>query len=182
MYRGLWTVPYENDLQYGAMLFTQALPSITCSWMNRPDAVRSPCQLSDEELFAAVAKGDEASFTVLVERHLSRVLVLASRMLGNSAEADDVAQETMLRVWTRGSLWNPGSAKFTTWLHRVAMNLCIDRLRRRTFQPLEDAEMIPDITSNPALDADRSELKRAVQTALDALPGKAKGSYHTVSL
>jgi RNA polymerase sigma-70 factor (ECF subfamily) len=131
---------------------------------------------SDEDLFEAVSGGDEAAFAALVDRHLPKVLALATRMTGSHAEADDVAQEALLRVWTRGSLWRPGSAKFGTWLHRVTMNLCIDRLRRRTFQPIEDAETLPDQSSDPASDAESSELKRAVEAALDALPGKQKAA------
>ncbi len=131
---------------------------------------------SDEDLFALVAKGDEAAFAILVDRHLPKVLALATKMIGSHAEADDVAQEALLRVWTRSSLWRPGSAKFGTWLHRVTMNLCIDRLRRRTFQPIEDAEAVVDYGSDPEGDAEAAELKRTVQAALDALPTRQKAA------
>ena len=123
-----------------------------------------------------MAKGDESAFAVLVDRHLPRLLILATRMLNNAAEADDVAQEALLRVWTKGSLWQAGSAKFSTWLHRIAMNLCIDRLRRRTYQPLEDADWIADPGMDPARDAERAELKQVVEAALEALPGNQKAA------
>ena len=140
-----------------------------------PDAVSDP-NASDDVLFAAVAKGDEAAFAVLVDRYLPKLLVIATRMLGNPGEADDIAQETLMRVWTKSALWRPGSAKFSTWLHRIAMNLCIDRLRRRSFQPLEDADWVPDNSADPARDTDRAKLKHAVTDALNALPGKQKAA------
>ena len=58
----------------------------------------------------------------------------------------------------------------------IAVNLCIDKLRRRTFQPIEAAEDVVDASSDPARDADRAELRRAVRAALDSLPGKQKAA------
>ena len=131
---------------------------------------------SDEDLFAAIAKGDEIAFATVVDRFLPRLLAIGRRMLGNPIEADDVAQEAFLRVWTRSALWRPGGAKVSTWLHRITVNLCIDRLRRRTYQPLEEAEWVPDSRADPARDAHLGEMKRAIDAALAALPGKQKAA------
>ena len=76
---------------------------------------------------------------VLAERHTGRVLAVATRMLNNPTDAEDVAQEAMLRAWKNAADWRPGEAKFSTWLHKVAVNLCYDRLRKRRTKPLEDA-------------------------------------------
>jgi RNA polymerase sigma-70 factor (ECF subfamily) len=73
----------------------------------------------------------------MVARKLPRMLALANRMLGDLAEAEDVAQEAMLRAWKQAPGWKPGQAKFDTWLHRVGLNLCYDRLRRRREIPTE---------------------------------------------
>ena len=67
----------------------------------------------------------------MVARKLPRLLALAERMLGRRGEADDVAQEAFVRIWKQAPHWQPGRARFDTWLHRVALNLCYDRLRRR---------------------------------------------------
>jgi len=85
----------------------------------------------DEELLSRVAAGDPAAVRALVARKLPRLLSLAGRMLGDGQEAEDVAQDAFIRVWKQAPKWRPGVAKFDTWLHRVALNLCYDRLRRR---------------------------------------------------
>src|SRR5665213_211359 len=84
----------------------------------------------DDELVVKAGRGDPAAIRALVTRKLPRVLILAFRMLGDPGEAEDVAQETFLRAWKFAPRWRPGQARFDTWLHRVALNLCYDRLRR----------------------------------------------------
>ncbi|MFN5614967.1 MAG: sigma-70 family RNA polymerase sigma factor, partial [Brevundimonas sp.] len=85
----------------------------------------------DEDLVRRVADGDPAAIQALVARKLPRMTALAWRMLGDAGEAEDVAQEAMLRAWRQAPRGRPGPARFDTWLHRVALNLCYDRLRRR---------------------------------------------------
>ncbi|WP_409020062.1 RNA polymerase sigma factor [Brevundimonas vesicularis] len=85
----------------------------------------------DEELVRRVGRGDPAAIQAMVARKLPRMLMLAQRMLGDAAEAEDVAQEVMLKAWKQAPRWTPGQARFDTWLHRVGLNLCYDRLRRR---------------------------------------------------
>jgi RNA polymerase sigma-70 factor, ECF subfamily len=85
----------------------------------------------DAELVRKVGAGDARAAEALVRRHLPRMVGLARRMLGDASEAEDVAQEVFLRVWRGAADWRPGAAKFETWMHRVALNLCYDRLRRR---------------------------------------------------
>ncbi len=85
----------------------------------------------DDALLARFASGDGAAARELAERHAPRVLALARRMLRDNAEAEDVTQETMLRMWRMAPDWRTGEAALGTWLHRVASNLCIDRLRKR---------------------------------------------------
>ena len=98
---------------------------------------------SDEALMARVARGDEAAFRALAGRHLPAMLGLARRILGNAADAEDVAQEAMLRVWTHAPRWQP-LALFRTWLTRVVVNLCLDRKRRAPWVALEAAGEIVD--------------------------------------
>ena len=92
---------------------------------------------------ARVARGDERAFQLLSRRHLPAMLGLARRILGNAAEAEDVAQEAFLRVWTHAPRWQP-LAQFRTWLTRVVVNLCLDRKRRAPWVELEAAGDIVD--------------------------------------
>ena len=86
----------------------------------------------DEELLAAYAAGDAGAARALTGRLGPRVFAHAYRMLhGDRAEAEDVAQEALLRLWRAAPSWKHGEAKVTTWLYRVTANLCIDRLRRK---------------------------------------------------
>ncbi|MBB3612611.1 RNA polymerase sigma-70 factor (ECF subfamily) [Rhizobium sp. BK602] len=85
----------------------------------------------DEDLVVRIAAGDAPAMRVLISRQLPRIMAVATRMLGDAGEAEDVAQETFLRVWRNADRWRRRNARFSTWVHRVAINLCYDRLRRR---------------------------------------------------
>lgn len=129
---------------------------------------------SDEALIERFAAGDQSAARALTVRLSPRVLGLATRMLRDGAEAEDVTQEAMMRLWKTAADWRPGEAKVSTWLHRVATNLCIDRLRkrRRAGPPLEDVAEPPD--PKPSADAQLIAADRAsaVSVALNALPDR----------
>lgn len=93
----------------------------------------------DADLVRRAGAGDAHAAEALVRKHLGRMTGLARRMLNDASEAEDVAQEVFLRVWRQAPRWKPGAAKFETWMHRVALNLCYDRLRRRRERPEPDA-------------------------------------------
>jgi hypothetical protein len=120
----------------------------------------------DEELVRRVGAGDKRAAAELVRRHLSRMVGLARRMLGDHAEAEDVAQEVFLRVWKHASAWQPGQAKFETWMHRVAMNLCLDRLRRRGRQGGEVSPETPDVRASATRALDDRQRRDRVRDAL----------------
>lgn len=128
----------------------------------------------DEALLARVAKGDPAAVRALVARKLPRLMSLASRMLGDMAEAEDVAQEAFLRVWRQAPRWRPGAAKFDTWLHRVTLNLCYDRLRRRREIATADPPETPDPGPGPDRGLEALDIGARVQAALQALPERQR--------
>jgi len=118
-----------------------------------------------------VAKGDQRAFGVLVNRHLGRTVRMAARILGNAAEAEDVAQDAFTRVWKQAPKWRDDGAALTTWLHRVVVNLCIDRQRKKA--PIAVGDALPD-TADEAPRADRQmesgETAAEVQRAIAGLP------------
>ena len=95
--------------------------------------------MRQSRVFRTAGAGDARAAEALVRRHLPRMIGLARRMLNDAAEAEDVAQDLFLRVWREAPRWRPGAAKFETWMHRVALNLCYDRLRRRREKADPDA-------------------------------------------
>ena len=128
----------------------------------------------DEALLVRVADGDPAAVRALVGRKLPRIMGLAQRMLGDSAEAEDVAQETFLRVWKQAPKWRPGQARFDTWLHRVALNLCYDRLRRRREVTTDDPPEIVDEGPGPDRGLQAQDTGRRVGVALARLPDRQR--------
>ncbi len=124
---------------------------------------------SDETLMLRTGSGDRDAFRRLVERHLGRTVAFAARVLGNQAAAEDVAQETFLRLWTHAAQWQP-NARLTTWLHRVALNQCLDRLEHARDLALEEIPEPPD--PRPSLDAQLQahDIGRHVTAALAMLP------------
>jgi RNA polymerase sigma-70 factor, ECF subfamily len=128
---------------------------------------------SDEALMARVARGDEPAYRQLARRHLPAAVSLARRILGNAADAEDVAQEAMLRVWVNAPRWQP-LALFRTWFRRVVVNLCLDRKRRAPWVELEAAGEIADPTAGAAEELERSQRDATVRAAIAKLPERQR--------
>ncbi|MEY1590407.1 MULTISPECIES: RNA polymerase sigma factor [Burkholderia] len=141
------------------------------------DALERPA-LSDGDpdaaLVARVGARDASAVRVLVARKLPRLLALATRMLGDRTEAEDVAQETFLRIWKQAPGWREGEARFDTWLHRVVLNLCYDRLRGRREEPVDVLPDVPDPQPEPAARAETRSRDARVRQALAALPARQR--------
>lgn len=124
----------------------------------------------DDMLLARVALGDEAAFRSLVERHIDRAYGLALRILRNPTDAEDVAQDVMLKVWTQRGNWQTGRARFSTWLYRVVTNRCLDLHRRpRT----EDIDQVPESADSRPDAVDhihRTEVTSLLDNAMGQLP------------
>ena len=129
-----------------------------------------------------IGAGDATAAAALVRRRSPKILALSRRMLSDAAEAEDVTLEVFLRVWTHAANWRPGGAKFETWLHRVAVNLCLDRLRRRRETPASDA--LPD-RPDESPDAEQSiwadQRAARVRLAMDALPERQRAAIELCS-
>jgi RNA polymerase sigma-70 factor (ECF subfamily) len=128
---------------------------------------------ADEALMAKVARGDEVAFRQLSRRHVPAMVGLARRVLGNAADAEDVVQEAMLRVWTHAPRWQPLAA-FRTWLTRVVVNLCLDRKRRKPWVDLEAAGEIADPAPSVPEVAERHEREQALAAAIGELPDRQR--------
>ncbi|WP_315756401.1 MULTISPECIES: RNA polymerase sigma factor [unclassified Bradyrhizobium] len=136
----------------------------------------------DKDLLDRLATGEELAFRLLVERHIDRAYAIALRIVGNAADAEDVVQDTMLKVWTHRGRWQHGRAKFSTWLYRVVSNRCIDiRRKPRT----ENVDVVPEVADGKP-DAvsviERAELSVLLEGAMQRLPEQQRIavilSYH----
>lgn len=124
-------------------------------------------EVSDERLLALYASGDRAAARDLTLRLAPRVLRYATRLLGDRAEAEDVAQEAMLRLWKVAADWRPGEAQVSTWLYRVTANLVTDRLRARMRRPAAPLDEVPELADG-ALSAEAGLIAADRVAALDA--------------
>lgn len=142
--------------------------------MTAPDELSAPARDPDADVLARAAAGDGHAFAALVDRHLARVHRLAWRSLGSSTEAEDVVQETFLRAFAQLPRWRAGKARFSTWLHRVALNLCQDRLRRRRDEVVVEDLELEDGQAAPDRALEHSQRQRRVEDALAALPQRQR--------
>ena len=135
----------------------------------------------DAELVLRVGEGDVAAYRELVGRHAGKLGRFAERLLRDNAEAEDVVQETFLRLWQHAGEYSP-KARVTTWLHRIAHNLAVDRLRGRgRLAALGDDDDIPISAPQPVL-LDRARRAHALEAALATLPERQSAALTLVHL
>jgi RNA polymerase sigma-70 factor (ECF subfamily) len=130
---------------------------------------------SDEDLMLRVARGDQAAFRLLAQRYTGRAVRLARRTTGSDADAEEIVQEALLRVWTNAPRWRP-TAAFRTWFYRVVFNLSLNRRRRPPFLGLERAGDPADPAVDPSKQLERDELDRHVASAIAALPAQQRAA------
>jgi len=133
--------------------------------------------LPDAALLRRYALGDPQAARVLAGRLVPRAFRYAARLLSDRAEAEDVAQEAMLRLWKVAPDWREGEAQVTTWLYRVVTNLCIDRQRsrgRRGAVALDEVAEPADEAPGPLARMIAADRMEALSVALAALPGRQR--------
>nr|WP_276358065.1 RNA polymerase sigma factor SigW [Cohnella sp. YIM B05605] len=139
----------------------------------------------DARLARLARKGDQRAFAELVSMYKDKLYHLAYRMIGNRQEAEDVVQDAFLRVFKNLDRYDENQ-KFSTWIYRIATNLCIDRLRKRRnvysldsesseHEGLDGYAMLPSDERTPESELLLSETQKIVQEAMDTLPAKYKG-------
>jgi RNA polymerase sigma-70 factor (ECF subfamily) len=168
---------------------TADAPIETSSWSESvsiaPDAMPDAdgCIVDeDKELLDRLADDDEIAFRSLVERHIDRAYAIALRILGNAADAEDVVQDTMLKVWTHRGRWQHGRAKFSTWLYRVVSNRCIDLRRKPRTENVDAVPEVADTQPDASSVIERNEVGNLLEVAMQRLPEQQRLavilSYH----
>jgi RNA polymerase sigma-70 factor, ECF subfamily len=131
---------------------------------------------ADEELLRRHVAGDPDAFAELVRRHRDRLWAVALRTLGDPEEAADALQDALLSAYRRAATFR-GEARVTTWLHRVVVNACLDRMRRRAARPSVALPERPDgglDDRDPALRVDVADPVEARETALEVAAALAR--------
>ncbi len=130
----------------------------------------------DDALMMRVASRDGAAFRTLIEAYRDRPYRIAWRMLGDATEAEDIAQEALLRLWNHAGEWREGGPGVAAWLARVATNLCLDRLRRRRFTG--DEEIPEQADESPLADVtmDEDTMRTKTMTAIQSLPERQRAA------
>ena len=138
----------------------------------------------DARLVKLARKGDQGAFAELVDLYKDKIFHLGYRMLSNRHEAEDIVQETFLRVYKNWERYDD-KQKFSTWIYRIATNLCIDQLRKRKPRYYLNAEMndqdgldgytlIPGDDRTPETEFLLSETQQMIHQAIEGLPVKYK--------
>lgn len=126
-----------------------------------------------------IGNGDRVAFGILVRRHLDRVVGVAQRLTGSRGDAEEIAQETFMRVWQKAPHWRAAEgdfrgARFTTWLYRVVVNLGIDRRRRPTMSALDVGDDPADPAESALQAMERRQMSTRVAAAVAALPERQR--------
>ena len=137
---------------------------------------------SDEELLHGIAQANQEAYRLLVERHIDRAYALALRILQNKADAEDVVQDCFLKVWTHSGRWEEGRAKFSTWMHRVVANRCIDLRRIPRMADIDESPEPIDEQCDALNSLHQNQISSLLEKAIDRLPDNQRIaiilSYH----
>jgi len=136
----------------------------------------APDDADDVELMLRIAAGDQAAFRHFAARHAPRCLAIAERILGNGADAEEIVQDGLLRVWQYAASWRRTEARVTTWLYRIMVNRAIDRARknRYRFVELDQAGTPADPAPNAQSLIETRQMERVLDAAIRALPERQR--------
>jgi RNA polymerase sigma-70 factor (ECF subfamily) len=164
---------HESAIRRGA-----AIPRWSLTVVTPTDPPRSYADVADADLIAASVAGERDAFDVIVERHRRAVYLVCYRFVNNHEDASDLAQDAFVRAW-RGLKTFKGQSALSTWLHRIAVNVCLNRVSARTpiNEPIASIDHFEDVRIEGAQHAMlREERAVAVRKAIAELPNKQRAT------
>lgn len=143
---------------------------------NSPALVTSAGMVNqdDQQLMLLIVKGNQNAFTVLASRYLNQIIKFAYRYVQSRSDAEDVAQETMIRLWKHAASWEPQGFSLRSWLYRITYNLCIDEIRKR--KPVSELKYDGQAVAKDQPDSDvyRQQKDNLVFEKLNELPERQR--------
>jgi len=132
-------------------------------------------QMDDKALLALIAQGDKVAFSQLMQRHLSAVTAFAMRYFSQRSDAEDIAQETFIRLWCKAPVWQDKGVSVKAWLYKVAYNQSIDQLRKQRleYKPDYDENIVDENAFIERLINIESDLAMQ-KIAISALPERQR--------
>ena len=141
-----------------------------------PTAAKKAKNSQDENLMIAIAHGDQNAYAALMDRYLAPIHALARRMTGDPILAEDIAQESFLRIWKSARSFSPKAGTPKIWISAIAINLCRDanRTRKRRYEDPDALLAIPDPRENVLAQMEIREREKSVRKALQELPERQR--------
>lgn len=131
---------------------------------------------NDDELVARIAARDHGAMRLVADRYAAMLWRVAYRMLGDATEAEDVAQESLLKLWNHADRWTNGGSGIAPWLKKVTVNQCLDRLRRKRFSSNEEVPEREDESPLADCQIEAIETGQAVKDCIETLPDRQRAA------
>jgi RNA polymerase sigma-70 factor (ECF subfamily) len=122
----------------------------------------------DDRLLLRIASGDQAALAKIIDRHGRGLRLFATRLLGNTGDAEDVVQDVFVAAWKHAVRFDPQKGRASTWLYRIAANRCIDQRRRRSFRAFIG---LADMSDEPAGDEPAADARMGARQELAIVRG-----------
>lgn len=140
----------------------------------------SYANMSDEVLMQLSADGDQVAFGQIVSRYSGRILKLSIRITGAFEASEEISQEVLVKIWKNASAYSSSLSKFSTWMHKIIVNTCIDYMRRKKVEPLPEAFDVPDEGLSPEEAIERKEMEMLLTVALARIPVQQRVAINLV--
>jgi RNA polymerase sigma-70 factor (ECF subfamily) len=152
----------------------EALPTRDQPEAKAPGTAERQGDAIDRLLMERIVGRDSRAFADLAERHAVVALGLAQRVVRNTADAEDVVQESLARLWMFADRWNPETARFSSWFYRIVTNQAISRIRKKTTESLDSVEEPSDSAPGPDDQLAGREIGAAINNAIGRLPERQR--------
>ncbi|OQY02483.1 MAG: hypothetical protein B6I26_01190 [Desulfobacteraceae bacterium 4572_130] len=124
----------------------------------------------------SIQNGNHPAFKIIVKKYLNQAVRVATRIVSNKSIAEEIVQETFLKVWERANLWEKRKSKFKTWFFRILKNACLDFLRKKSLDFTENNQNIIDASQYNEINLIEKQTAFIVQKEINNLKQNHKAA------